>query len=218
MKELKIAVLCAVLTAAAVPLLAGPRLCGNGLPPRLSGDVFSPVECSSATLPVAALPGLPARLTKYTVTDLKALEGRWEGLAIHALGRYELLLTVKTNWRGKIEAALDLKEQQFRERLTDRLVLTPGKGRGAYAAALTTSLAPEASLAGNALVAEAVGPEGATETDRQLDLSFANGASHRVVFALKDAKELRVRVFSAIPGAPLQNLEFVLAKSTREKL
>lgn len=218
MKELKIAVLCAVLTAAAVPLLAGPRLCGNGLPPRLSGDVFSPVECSSATMTAAILPGLPARLTKASVTDLRALEGRWEGIAIHALGRYELLLTVKTNWRGKIEAALDLKELQFRERLSDRLVLAPGKGRGSYEAVLTATPAPEASLTGKALIAEAVAPEGAKETDRQMDLTFANGASHRVVFALKDGKEMRARVFSAIPGAPLQTLELVLTKSKRETL
>lgn len=220
MKDLKIAVLGAVLlTAAAAPLVAGPRLCGNGLPPRLSGDAFSPVECSSATMPVALLPGLPARLTKSSITDLRALEGRWEGASAHALGRYDLLLTVKSNWRGKIEAVLNLKERQFRDRLSDRLVLTPGKGRGVYEALLTASLAPEASLAGKALIAEAMGPEGATQTDRQADLSFANGANHRIIFALdKDGTEMRARVFSAIPGAPLQTLELILTKTKRESL
>lgn len=220
MKDLKIAVLGAVLlTAAAAPLLAGPRLCGNGLPPRLSGDAFSPVECSSATMPVALLPGLPARLTKSSITDLRALEGRWEGAAVHALGRYDLLLSVKSNWRGKIEAVLDLKERQFRDRLSDRLVLTPGKGRGVYEALLTTSLAPEASLAGKALIAEAVGPEGATQTDRQADLTFANGANHRIIIALgKDGTEMRALIFSAIPGAPLQTLELILTKTKRESL
>ncbi|MDO8757637.1 MAG: hypothetical protein Q7J64_06485, partial [Elusimicrobiota bacterium] len=81
-----------------------------------------------------------------------------------------------------------------------------------------STLAPEATLTGKALIAEAVGPEDAAETDRQFDLTFANGANHRVVFTLKDGKELRVRVDSALPGAALQTLELVLTKSKRETL
>jgi len=57
-----------------------------------------------------------------SVTDLRDLEGRGEGGLIHAFGRYELLLTVKTNWRGRIEAVLDTKELQFHDRLSNRLV------------------------------------------------------------------------------------------------
>jgi len=220
MKDLKIAVLGAVLVAAvAAPLLAGPRLCGNGLPAKLSGDAFSPVECSTGTLPVVLLPGLPARGAKTSVTDLRDLEGRWEGNLVHALGRYELLLTVRTNWRGRIEAVLDTKELQFRDRLSDSLIFVPGKERGAYATTLTTTLAPEAALSGKAVIADAPGPEGAP-VDRQVDLTFANGATHRIVFALKDKSknEMRARIFSAIPGAPLQTLDLVLTKTKREKL
>ncbi len=220
MKDLKIAVLGAVLVAAtAAPLLADPRLCGNGLPPRLSGDAFSPVECSTATMPVVLLPGLPARATKASVVNLRDLEGRWEGSLVHALGRYELMLTVKTNWRGQIEAVLDTKELQFRDRLSQRMILVPDKERGAFAATLTTTLVPEASLAGKAVIADAPGPEGAP-VDRQLDLTFANGATHRIVFALKDKSknEMRARIFSAIPSAPLQTMDLVLTKTKREKL
>lgn len=223
MKEIKIAVLGAVLTAAAAPLLAEPRLCGSGLPPRLSGDAFSPVECSTTTLPVALLPGLPARRTKSSKTDLRDLEGRWEGSLIHALGRYDLLLTVKTSWRGKTEVALDTKELQFRDRLIDRLSLVPSKERGVYETVLTTTLAPEASLPGRAVIGEAVVPEAedgakAPAPDRQADLTFANGAVHRIVFALRDRAEMRVRVFSAIPGAPLQTYELTLTRTKREAL
>lgn len=223
MKEIKIAVLGAVLTAAAAPLLAGPRLCGSGVPPRLSGDAFSPVECSTTTLPVALLPGLPARRTKSSKTDLRDLEGRWEGSLSHALGRYDLLLTIKTSWRGRTEVRLDTKELQFRDRLTDRLSLVQTKERGVYEAVMTTTLAPEASLAGKAVLGEAAGPEAeaaakAPIPDRQADLTFANGAVHRIVFALKDRAEMRVRAFSGVPGAPLQTMEIVLTKTKREEL
>lgn len=221
MKGLKIAVLGAALAAPAGPLLAGPRLCSSGLPPTLSGDAFAPVECSATAKPAAFLPGLPARRDKAAKADLRDLDGRWEGILIHALGRYELLLTIKTSWRGKTELTLDTKELQFRERLTDRLLLSPAKERGAYEAVMTTSLAPEASLSGRALVGAAAGPEVSTAaalSDRQADLTFANGAAHRIVFALAGKDELRVRAFSAVPGAPLQKFETTLARTKREGL
>ena len=219
-------VLAVLLTAgAAAPLLAGPRLCGNGLPPKLSGDLFSPVECSTTTKTSSLLPGLPVmKESKEAKTDLKDLDGRWEGVLIHALGRYELLLTVKTSWGGKAELILETKEQQFRERLTDRLALVPGKERGVYAATLTTTLAPEAALLGSARIGAAVPPslpEGtlkAPPPDRQTDIEFSNGAVHRIVFALKDKTEMRVRAFSGIPGASLQKFEVVLTRTKRETL
>ncbi|MDP3542619.1 MAG: hypothetical protein Q8T11_09170 [Elusimicrobiota bacterium] len=223
MKTLELAVLAALMTAA-VPLLAAPRRCSSGLPPALSGDLFAPVECSTATKPAALLPGLPVvREGKDVKTDLKELEGRWEGSLIHALGRYAVLLTVKTGWTGRAELTLDIKELQFRERLTDRLSLVPGKPKGVYEAELTSSAAPEASLKGGAILGAAVPPEAASPgssppADRQAELTFANGALHRVYFAVKDKAVLRVRAFSAIPGAPLQKFEVELTKTKRESL
>lgn len=224
MKRLELAVL-AALMAAAVPLLAAPRLCQNGLPPALSGDLFAPVECSTATKSAVLLPGLPAvRPVKGAKADLRELEGRWEGTLIHALGRYELLLTVKPARGGRSEMSLEIKEQQFRDRLTDRLALVPAKERGVYEAVLTTTLAPDASLKGRAIIGTEPAPVPASPAakapppGRQADLSFANGAVHRVHFALKDKAALRVRAFSGIPGAPLQTFEVELAKTKREAL
>lgn len=223
MKGLKIAVLAALTTAVAAPLLAGPRLCGSGLPPKLSGDLFSPAECSTGTLPTALLPGLPVvREGKELKTDLKDLDGRWEGNLVHALGRYEFLLTVKTGWDGKAELTLNLKELQFHENLTDRLTLVPAKESSAYEATLSSTLVPNAALKGRALIGAAVSPEDATgkalPADRQADFKFANGAVHRVIFALKGKEEMRVRAFSGVPGAPLQKFELVLTKTKREAL
>lgn len=218
MRSFEFAVLAALMSAA-VPLLAAPRLCSNGQPPALSGDLFAPVECSTATKPTALLPGLPVvREGKDVKTDLKELEGRWEGSLIHALGRYEVLLTVKTSWTGKAALTLDFKELQFRERLTDRLSLVPGKPRGVYEAELTSTAAPEASLKGGAILGAAVAPDAASPADRQAELTFANGAVHRVYFAVKDKAVMRVRAFSAIPGAPLQKFEVELTKTKREAL
>lgn len=226
MNSLKLAVL-SVLTAvaAAAPLLAAPRLCANGLPPALSGDLFAPVECSTSTKPTALLPGMPVvREGKDVKTDLKELEGRWEGSLIHALGRYEVLLTVKPGRGGKAELTLDLKELQFRERLTNRLSLVPGKPRGTYETELTSTAAPESSLKGGAILGAAVPPAAASpeapapSADRQAEFTFANGAVHRVYFAVKDKSALRVRAFSAVPGAPLQKFEVELTKTKREAL
>lgn len=215
----------AALTAAAVPLFAAPRLCQNGLPPSLSGDLFAPVECSTAAKASVLLPGLPvAREGKEVKLDLKDLEGRWEGELNHALGRYEVLLTVKNSWGGKAALTLDLKERQFRDRLTDRLALAAGKERGVYEAVLTSSAAPEAALKGGAILGDAPRGESAAPgakappPDRQADLTFVNGAVHRVHFALKDKSVMRVRAFSGIPGAPLQTFELELKKTKRESL
>jgi hypothetical protein len=213
----------AALTAAASPLFAAPRLCQNGLPPGLSGDLFAPVDCSTAAKPVAALPGLTAALPgKDAKADLRDLEGGWEGDLIHALGRYELLLTVKKGRGGRTSLTLEMKERQFRERLTDRLSLVPGKPSGVYEAELTSTMAPEASLKGGLIVGTATpteSPDGKSATpDRQIDVTFANGAVHRAYFAVKDKSALRVRAFSAIPGAPLQKFEVELKRTKREAL
>ncbi len=223
MRDLKIAVLAALLIAAAAPLLAAPRRCSNGLPPTLSGDLFSPAECSTATKTTVALPGLPASRTDKSA-GFKELDGRWEGVMIHALGRYELLMTIKTGWGGKSELTVDLKEQQFHERLTNQLTLVPAKERATYTATLTSTVLPGAALKG--VLDLGMTPPLALSTDtakarppeRQADISLANGAIHRVIFALKGKSELRVRAFSAIPGAPLQNFEVVLTRSKREAL
>jgi len=220
MKLLRIAALSLLPAFAAATLLAQPRLCGSGLPPTLNGDLFSPAECSTATKTAPFLPGTPVvREGKEVKTGLKDLEGRWEGSLIHAMGRYAVLLTVKNGRGGKAELILDLKELQFRERLTDRLALVPAQGRGEYSAILTTTVAPDASLKGVAVIGAAAAPEGEPLSDRQADITFANGAVHRVVFSLKaDKSELRVRAFSGVPGAPLQKFDLVLTKTKREAL
>jgi hypothetical protein len=90
---------------------------------------------------------------------------------------------------------------------------------------LTTTLAPEAELRGGAVLGAAAMPEAAVSTstarvpaDRQTDLLFANGASHRLYFALKGKDEMRLRAFSAVPGAPLQKFETVFKRTKRETL
>lgn len=213
-------VVLAALASSALSAGAAPPLCANGAPPALNGDLFSPAECSTATKPSPMLPSLPARSEGEDVkTDLKDLAGRWEGLTVHGLGRYELLLTVKTGWGSKADLTLETKELQFRQRLTDRLSLRPAKARGEYEAVMSTSLVPEASLKGRATLGAERQPEGSKEpAARQADLVFANGAAHRVVFSLKGKDELVILAFSAVPGAPLQKLEMSLKRTKREAL
>jgi len=219
MKDLKIAVLGAVLAAAAGPLFAAPRACRDGRPVRVSGDAFAPIDCSTTTHAAAALPFLPMQPVKDAGAVLRELDGRWEGNLIHALGRYDALLTVKAGRRGKAEVALELKELQFRERLTHRLSLVAGKEPGAYEAALTTASVPDAALKGGALVGASAAPaEAPAAPERQIDLLFENGASHRIFFTTGGKDELRVSGFSAIPGAPLKKYELTLKRTKREAL
>ena len=219
MKDFKVVVLGSLLAALAAAAYGAPR-CSNGLAPKLSGDVFSPVECSTAALSAVALPDLPVSTSKDAKTSLKDLDGRWEGGLVHALGRYAFLLTVKTRWGGKTELTLDIKELQFRDRVTDRLALLPGKVRGSYEAVMTSSLAPQASLSGGAVIGALGRPESPTDAAnaRQLDLLFVNGAAHRIFLNMMGRNELRVRAYSAVPGAPLQKFETILARSKREAL
>lgn len=215
----------ALLAASAAAVSAAPRLCKSGLPPSLSGDLFAPIDCSTGSKPSPQLPGLSVvREGSEVKTDLKDLEGRWEGFLIHALGRYEVLLTVKTGWGGKTTLTLDMKEQQFRDRLTDRLSLVPRKERGSYDATLTSSLAPSAALEGGAVIGAAAPADhpvqkgGQPPPDRQAEVTFANGAAHRVYFAVKDKTVMRVRAYSGIPGTQLQKFEVELTKTKREAL
>ncbi len=216
MKDSNIAVCAALmLIAGKASLFAATRLCGNGLPPQLTGDVFSPVECAMTTMPPPLLPGLPVRPCVDSKIPLSSLNGLWIGNIIHSLGRYQLLLTIKTSWTGKLTMTLDIKELQLHERLSHQLRLVPTKECGAYKATLTTTLAPEASLTGNALIGEASTQD---PLSRQADLVFANGAAHRILFSVRGNDELSLRAYSAIAGAPLQKFEATLTRTQRKTL
>ncbi len=225
MTRLKTAVLGVALAALAAPLFAAPK-CGVGVTPRLTGDLFSPVECSTVTKTALLIPGQAVVFEGAEVkTNLRDLDGRWEGTLIQGLGRYSVLLTVKTAWSGKTELILDAKELQFRERITDKLVLKPAKGKGVYEAVLTTSVYPEGSLSGQAVIGAGVLPAIAAGTkapvpDRQADLILSNKAIQRAYFTFmgKAKNELRVRLYASIPGAPLQMFEITLTRTKRETL
>lgn len=211
MSKLLAIVLAIPLAALAAP---APRKCASGAAPRLSGDAFSPVECSTTTKPSAALPGEPAAAPAGgKAPSIKELEGRWEASLTHALGRYELLLTVKTRWGGKADLVLEMKELQFRDRNVDRLALVPVKGvRGGYEAEMTTDLAPAAAPLKGRLTM------GGTEEERRIDLSFDNGAAHRLILKREGKDEWRLRAASAIPGAPLQAFETRLLRTQKAGL
>lgn len=213
----------AVVLPAAAALAAGPK-CSDGRAARLNGDAFSPVDCSTTTKPVPALPGAAAAESADVPADLKALEGRWTGSFAHALGRYDAVLTVKTSWGGKADLTFDLTELQFHQKLTDVLALKPAKGRGAYDAELTTTLAPGASLKGalklgvepsGVPVAVSTGAAKAPPPLRQADLTFANGAAHRVGFRLEDKDSLTAFWFMSVPGAPPQKLRLSLRRAAK---
>ena len=212
----------AVALAAVSAIAAAPK-CSDGRPPRLNGDAFSPVECSTVTKSVPALAGTPAADSKDVPADLKSLEGRWEGAFAHALGRYQAALTVKTAWSGKAEMTLELTELQFHEKLTDSLTLKPGKGRGVYEAVLSSSKAADISLKGALkLGAEAAAVFVGTSTGtvkalpvRQADLVFENGASHRIVFSQRGKDALDAAWSMAVPGAPTQNLRLTLRRAAK---
>ena len=202
----------ALLLSSSAAAAAAPRKCLQGNEPRLSGDAFAPVECSTAPAAALPLPGEPVAPAADAKAFLKKHAGRWEGVVIHGLGRYQVLLALKTGWGGKAELVLKAKEMQFRTRVEDALALVPSKPAGAYSARLTSDQAPAASLAGELRVGAA-----AEDGSRALELVFQNGASHRLSVR-PTADGLAVSAASAIPGAPLQRLETTLVRSERDAL
>jgi hypothetical protein len=210
MKNL-IALLALASAAAAAPQLK----CANGGLPRLTGDLFAPIECSSATLKVAALPVPPAKAQKI---DLKALEGVYEGNALQGFGRYELRLELKTGWLGRAEGTLKLIELQFRTLSSHTLKLVPAKGDGRYATYLATDAKPSLELKGEAIFGAvdvstaAAGAPPPLPGARQADFLFANGASYRVRFSPDGPSDLHAQVWWAVPGAPARSFETQLKR------
>ena len=130
---------------------------------------------------------------------------------MRGIGRYAATLTVTPGKRGRVEFSLRWKEQQFRQTGEARLALAPGKGTGVYAATMTSSLLPEAKLEGTARFTGTAQPQGPPAP--RADLSFPNGAAHRLRWAFAGPNALKFAAVWAVPNAPLQTLESELRRS-----
>lgn len=196
------------LLALASAAAAAPLMCANGGSPRLTGDLFAPVDCSSATLPVAALP-VPA--AKPGKASLKSLDGAYEGTAIQGMGRYEIRVELKSGWFGRAEATLKLLELQFHTLSTSIVKLSSGKGPGRFDASLSADALPGAELKGVAqagtVVVSTSAPRGAIAEGRQFDVRFDNGSQYRLRFAPSGKSAYRAQVWWAVPGAPERSFE-----------
>lgn len=212
MKRNRLAPLAVALLAGVSAYAAAPQpVCRKtGKPPTLNADPFSPVECS--TTPKAALPLAVEPLGAAFDGDLKSLKGRWESILIKGFGRYQTAFEAKTGWGGKAELRLEWKEQQTRQTSWSQLVLTPHKKeKGVYDAVLTASPLPGAELKGVLRFSEETDKAGAKV--RRADLSFANGAAHRVRWSFPAKDALRFKADWAVQEAPLQNLEGELKRT-----
>lgn len=201
----------ALLLAAALACVAAapaPRCPKPGQVPALNGDPFAPVECSTA--PAAAVPLPPAALAEPAAPDWKELEGRWEGVLIRGFGRFASTLEIRRRRKGAVEATLRWKEQQLRQTGESKLALSPSREPGAYRAVLTASALPGASLEGRATFSRE--KEGGRA---RLELSFPNGAAHRLVWSVGDKSRLPFTATWAVPSAPLQTLEGALDRTGR---
>jgi hypothetical protein len=212
MKRNRLAPLAVALLAGVSAYAAAPQpVCQKtGKPPTLNADPFSPVECS--TTPKAALPLAAEPPGEPFDGDLKALKGRWESVLIKGFGRYATVFEAKTGWGGKAELRLEWKEQQTRQTSWSQLALTPRKKeKGRYDVVLTASPIPGAELKGELRFSEETDKAGAKVL--RADLSFANGASHRVRWSFPSKDALRFKADWAVQEAPLQNLEGELTKT-----
>lgn len=189
--------------AAAAP---APRCPKPGQAPRLNGDPFAPVECSTAPAAAVALPfAAPAEPAN---PKLEELEGRWEGVLIRGFGRFASTLEIRRGRRGALNVTLRWKEQQLRQTGESALALAPEREPGAYRATLKASALPGASLEGRARFLREEGG------GSRLELSFRNGASHRLSWSVKESR-LSFSAAWAVPAAPLQQIEGVLDRSGR---
>ena len=201
----------ALAAAALVAAAPAPQCPRPGEKPALNGDPFVPVDC--ATAPAKALP-LPAETAGDPAKpDLKPLFGSWEGVLVRGIGRYAATFTAAPGKRGRVELTLRWKEQQFRQTGETRLVLTPGKGAGVYAATLTSSLLPEAKLEGKALFSARARPDGAPLP--VVELSFPNGAAPRLSWELPAPDALKFSAAWGVPNAPLQLTESEMRRAAK---
>ena len=204
--EMKIII--AVLLFLASTAAAGTRKCADGGPPRLTGDLFAPAGCSSATLASATLPVPPVNPRQVS---LAGLDGAYEGSAVQGLGRYQVRVELKSGWFGRAEATLRLIELQFHTLSVSTVKLTPAKGDGRFDAVLTAAILPGSELKGEAqagtVAASTSTPRGIIAEGRQFDVRFANGAQYRLRFAPSGKSAYRAQVWWAVPGAPDRSFE-----------
>jgi len=197
------------------PAQAAVHSCRGNLTIRMTGDLFAPIECSTAA--VTALP-LSIEAVVPAKTDLTAFAGVWKGTLIQSLYRYELSAAIKPGRSGKAEASLALREMQMGERVEHRLTLAPAKGKGRYSVAASSDRLKGEALKGDAVFGLSVStPTAPGVTENQLDVVFANGASHRIRFTPDGKDSLRLQVWSTIPGWPLRSFETVLRRSARQR-
>lgn len=203
-----------VLPLAAAALLAAapaPQCPKPGERPSLNGDPFVPVDCATAPPKALPLPSEPAG--EPVKPDFKPLAGSWEGVLVRGIGRYAVTFTATPGKRGRVGLTLRWKEQQFRQTGETRLALTPGKGAGVYAATLTSSLLPEARLEGAARFTALARSESPPQP--VVELSFPNGAVHRLRWEMPSPDALRFAAVWAVPGAPLQTMESELRRAAK---
>ncbi len=196
----------ALILLLASPSWAAPS-CVNHVAPRLSGDLFAPVECSSATLPAAALDEAPVEGSRKA--SLKDLAGTWTGQTEEGLGRYALRATLTVSWRGRAQGEATLMERQTHLMTAVSLTLSPAKGAGRYDAALSTRMLPGAVLKGTAVLGLAAPGSSA----RVLDAAFDNGARYRVELDPDGPDALDARVRFAVPGGPSRSFETRLTRA-----
>ena len=178
----------------------------------MTGDILVPVRCSTGTFKAVA-PSLQTPTGQKP--DLKSLVGNWEGSFAQGFGRYELHAALKVGWTGKVVGTLSVKESQFHDKMLHTLTLAPSKGRGHYAAELSTDWLAGNTLKGLAIFA--VPASTGTAVERKLEIALDNGASHEFFFAPEGPNALRVRLRSKIPAAPPRAFEVVLRRSANQR-
>jgi hypothetical protein len=202
---------------------AAPLTCGNNGSPRLTGDLFAPVECAASTAVVAAAPLSVPPAVPAAKGDLKDLLGRWEGTAFQGFGRYDVAVELVPGRRGKARATMKLLEMQFHRVSAHTLQLVPGKGRGRYEIELATDALADRTLKGTVSLGDvdvssaAAGAPRPLAGARQMDFAFVNGAQYRVRFAPADASTMRVQVWWTVPGAPERSFEALMARKAPAK-
>lgn len=191
--------------AASLASAAAPKCAGRGETPRLNGDLFSPVECSTA--PAKSNFRAPAPPpTGQAKVDFAALAGRWTGFMLSGFGRYDLAFDLKPA-RGGAKIAMTLREVQFESVSKLALTLTQDGPPGAFAASLSSDSLPVRALKGRGTVV--LGPE---PGESAVVVSFENGASYEVSFATAPAGAVRASVDWIVPGAPNRRADTTLTR------
>lgn len=169
--------------------------CPEGERPRFTGEILDPLRCAKPASPEAAdgagrAPAIPAKASR--ATQIKDLVGRWQGMAVAGISRYEVLLDIRMGQDGVYVVRLATKDYAFHRRNAIWGRLQPTDTAGQFRTDVWLDSVPELGLDGWLQLKPLDSQDQAGQThDRQAQVTFdLRSGLQEVWFKVTDTETL----------------------------